>query len=95
MGTNSLERFLGGSPRRVIVRLLLISLAIGFILYTFDLRPDALIQRLVTALRRLVDYLAQFGLDTLWSIGIYIAYGAVIVVPIWLLSRLWSMRRNQ
>ena len=89
------ERFLGGSPVRVLIRLVVLSVGIGFILAAFDLDPAALVARVVTGLANFVEYIAHFGLGTLAQLGTYLAYGAVIVVPICLISRFLSYRRSR
>jgi hypothetical protein len=43
-------------------------------------------------LRRLVDYVWSLGFDAVREIGRYVAAGAIIVVPIWLILRLMSFR---
>ena len=95
MDGNHIERFLGGSPGRVILRLIVLSVVIGFILAAFDLDPAALVRHVVMSLANFVEYLAHFGIGTLTQVGTYLVYGAVIVIPIWLISRLLSYRRGR
>ncbi len=84
----NLERFLGGSPASVLVRLLFLSLIVGFFLVWLDIRPiDVLI-----GLRNMVDRLWAAGFDAVREIAEYIAAGAAIVVPAWLALRLLTMR---
>ena len=89
------ERFLGGSPGRVLIRLVVLSVVIGFILAAFDLDPAVLVGRIVSSFAHFAEYIAHFGLGTLVQLGTYLAYGAVIVVPIWLISRFLSYRRGR
>ncbi|MDR3494641.1 MAG: DUF6460 domain-containing protein [Ancalomicrobiaceae bacterium] len=90
-----IERFVGGSPGRVVLRLVVLSIVIGFILAAFDLDPAALLRRIIASLSHFVEYIAHFGLGTLVQLGTYLLYGAVIVIPIWLISRLLSYRRGR
>ncbi len=83
-----LERFLGGSPLVVLVRLLFLSLLVGFFLVWLDIRPiDVLI-----GLRQMIDRFWAAGFDAVREIAEYVAAGAAIVVPAWLALRLLNMR---
>jgi hypothetical protein len=86
--SSDLERFLGGSPLSVAVRLLFLSLIVGFFLGMFSIRPiDLLI-----GLRDMVLHLWEAGFDALRDIGVDVAAGAAIVVPLWLVLRLLNMK---
>jgi Family of unknown function (DUF6460) len=95
MSNPPIERFLGGSPVRVIVRLLVISVVVGFILAAFDLDPITLVHRIVDGVRHLIEFVGNFGLSTVTTLAKYLLAGAVIVIPIWLLARLLSMRKGR
>jgi hypothetical protein len=80
----NLQRFLGGSPGAVLVKLIFLSLLVGAFLAFLDLSPFEVVDWLVRGLR------SMFGLsfDTIRDVVRWIAYGAVIVVPLWLLLRI-------
>jgi hypothetical protein len=83
-----LDRFLGGSPGAVLVRLVVLSLIVGFFLIWLDVRPmDVLI-----GIRRIFDRFWAAGFDAIREIATYIAAGAAIVVPVWLVLRLINMK---
>jgi hypothetical protein len=85
---SDLERFLGGSPSSVAVRLVFLSLIVGFFLVVFDIRPfDVLL-----GLRAVFERFWNMGFDAIRSIGEYLAAGAAIVIPVWLALRLLNMR---
>jgi len=85
---SDLERFLGGSPAAVVVRLVFLSLIVGFFLVWLDIRPiDVLI-----SLRQMVERFWAAGFDAIREILEYVAAGAAIVVPLWLALRLLNMR---
>lgn len=86
---SALARFMGGSPLVVVARLALISLAVGALLMWLDIRPDEIFY----ALRRLVHRISSMGMDAVREIFGYMVAGAFIVVPIWLIARLFSARR--
>jgi hypothetical protein len=93
MGSKPIEGFLGGPWQRVLLRLVIFSAIVGFVMATFGIDPDALVHNVVEAARRLVNLIAFQGFDTLVTLGRYCLYGAVIVIPIWLISRLLAARR--
>ena len=81
-------RFLGGSPVAVFFRLLFASMLVGALLVWLDISPFQIFDNL----RRLVDYVWSLGFDAVREIGRYVAAGAIIVVPVWLILRLMSFR---
>ncbi len=84
-----IERFLGGPPLATLVKLAFLSLVVGAIMAGFGLTPRGIVETLVDATR------AVFGLgfDRVRDFGGYALAGAMIVVPIWLATRLLSNRR--
>lgn len=84
----TLNRFLGGSPAAVVARLFFLSLVVGALLMWLDIRPWDIFR----AIERLADRLWNLGFDAIREVAEYVVAGAVIVVPLWLLSRLLSNR---
>ena len=84
-----LARFLGGSPVRVFLRLLVLSLLVGALLMWLDIRPYDIIDGVV----RFAHRIWALGFDAIRQLGDYILAGAIIVVPVWFISRLLSSRR--
>ena len=82
------SRFLGGSPLAVVLRLILMSVLVGIVLASIGLDP----WNIVESLRRLADWIWNLGFDAINSLWRYFILGAVIVVPLWLLSRLFGAR---
>lgn len=89
MANGSVERFLGGSPLGVLVRLLFISLLVGAAMAFLGLSPWGLYDALVRFLRSL----SHLGFGALEEVGQWLVGGALIVVPLWLLARLFAARR--
>jgi hypothetical protein len=83
-----LARFLGGSPVRVFLRLLVLSLLVGALLMWLDIRPYDIIDGVV----RFAHRIWALGFDAVRQLGDYILAGAIIVVPVWFISRLLSSR---
>ncbi|MCI4677197.1 DUF6460 domain-containing protein [Rhodoblastus acidophilus] len=85
------ERFLGGKPASVAVRLVFLSLIVGFFLVWLDIRPIDVLD----SLRGMIQHFWNMGFEAIRSIAEYIAAGAAIVVPIWLALRLLTMRGRE
>ncbi|HLH10249.1 MAG TPA: DUF6460 domain-containing protein [Methylovirgula sp.] len=84
----ALNRFLGGSPLSVALRLFLLSIIVGALLMWFDIRPIDLVQGLL----RFVHRIWSLGFEALHEMGDYLLAGAMIVVPLWFVARLLSVR---
>ncbi|EGP09129.1 DUF6460 domain-containing protein [Afipia clevelandensis] len=86
---DALSRFLGGSPLSVLLRLVLLSLLVGVVLAAIGFDP----WNIVYSIRRLIDWVWNLGFDFVNGVWRYFLLGAVIVIPIWLISRLFSSQR--
>jgi hypothetical protein len=84
MANDAVNRFFGGSPLSVLVRLILLSILVGVILSAIGLDPFD-IWRSIDRLIRSIWNMGWDAIDWAWR---YFLLGAVIVVPIWLLVRL-------
>jgi len=85
-----LNRFFGGSPAWVVVRLILLSVVVGVILAALGLDPLNILE----SLQRLVRSLFSFGFEAVERLWRYFLLGAVIVVPLWLILRIASSSRR-
>jgi hypothetical protein len=83
-----LARFLGGTPLNVVLRLFFLSLIVGALLMWLDIRPADIVQGAI----RFVQRIWALGFDALRDMGDYLVAGAMIVVPLWLIARLLTMR---
>jgi hypothetical protein len=86
--SSPLNRFLGGSPAAVFMKLIFVSLIVGALMMWLDLRPVDL----VNSLMRLINRIWLLGFDAVREVADYILAGAMIVLPIWLITRLLNMR---
>ena len=82
-----MERFFGGNPGLVLVRLAILSLVVGVLLAalgfsTFDI---------IDSIRRLIARIYDMGFATLEKAARYFLLGAVIVFPVWFIARLLKM----
>lgn len=88
---DSLSRFLGGSPLSVAFRLIMLSILVGVVLAAIGLDP----WNIVSSIRRLFTWIYDLGFDAINGLWRYFLLGAVIVVPIWLISRLFGAPRGR
>lgn len=82
--------FLGGSVLGVVVRLLVLSLVVGVILSTLGITPANIFDKIDVLLRRIYD----LGFGAIESVLGYVILGAMVVVPIWFISRLIKASRG-
>jgi hypothetical protein len=82
-----MERFFGGNPALVLIRLVILSLVIGVILAALGFSPFDI----VDSLRRLVARIYDMGFAAVEKAIRYFLLGAVIVFPVWLIARLLKM----
>lgn len=84
-----LDRFLGDSPLRVLVKLLAVSLIVGMVMHAFGWSPFD------------VFYSIQDFFIGLWNMGFrafdrlfaYLLLGAAVVVPAFIIIRILNYRR--
>lgn len=86
MAENSINRFLGGSPGSVLVKLVFLSILVGAFLSLFGLTPPDIVR----GLKHIIDSIVDLGFGAVREIFKYLVYGAVIVVPLWLIARLFG-----
>lgn len=84
----TIKDFIGGSVFGVLVRLLLVSLIVGIGLSLLGVTPRNFFYVIDDVFRSIYDFLYVWS-D--WILG-YIALGAMLVVPIWLVLRLLRSR---
>ncbi|WP_246164067.1 DUF6460 domain-containing protein [Blastochloris sulfoviridis] len=91
---SAVDRFFGGPPVWVALRLLMLSLVVGVILSVIGLDPLNIIQSLGDFVRWVVRRFEDFfhlGFEAVERIIRYVLLGAAVVVPIWLLVRLFKV----
>ena len=86
---NVVSRFVGGSPMTVLLRLIVVSFVVGFLLETLGFDPVGLLNEVVRAARHIIE----FGLTDVRQIGRILLTDAMVVVPVWLVLRLLDAGR--
>jgi hypothetical protein len=91
MNRDQVWRFLGGSPASVVARLVVLSFVVGVVLSALGLSPFDI----VTSVRVLVERIYHLGFDAVVWAWRYFLLGAVIVFPVFLISRLLRAGRRE
>jgi len=89
--SDGFTRFLGGTPLSVAFRLILLSILVGVVLAAIGFDPYNILRSIELLFRRIWD-LGYDAINWLWR---YFLLGAVIVIPIWFLSRVFSAPRGR
>ncbi len=84
---NALERFLGGSPAAVFVKLLFVSLVVGALLMWLDIRPADIFR----GIQEFINRIYALGFGAVREVVNYVVAGAVIVVPAWFILRVLNV----
>jgi hypothetical protein len=89
-GDNALTRFLGGNPGSVVLKLAIISIIVGALLHLAGLSPVSLLRGIEAMIRSLIGT----GWDAVRNIAEFALYGAMVVVPIWLIARAMAAKKG-
>ncbi len=82
--TNPVSNFLGDTPLRTVVKLAVLSVVVGIIMAALNLTPlDVWYMA-----RDFVRWVYEVGYEAFGRIGVYFVYGAMVVVPVFILMRL-------
>ena len=88
MANGVVNRFFGGPPLSVALRIVLLSVLVGVILSALGLDPRDIWHSVIDLILRIWN----MGWDAVVWLWRYFLLGAVIVVPIWILIRLTKAR---
>ncbi|MEM9207045.1 MAG: DUF6460 domain-containing protein [Pseudomonadota bacterium] len=81
-----MRRFFGGEPLGVILRLIILSIIVGVIFAALNIDPFDIVNWVQSFVTRIYN----MGFDAIEFAWEYFLLGAVIVFPIWLISRLFA-----
>ena len=79
-----MDRFFGGNPALVLLRLAILSLIVGVVLAALGFSPFDILD----SIRELIVRIYDLGWTAVEKAGRYFLLGAVIVFPVWLVTRL-------
>ena len=86
---STLDRFLGDSPLRVLVKLVVISFLVGVVMHAFGWSPFDVLY----GIRDFFIDIWNMGFRAIERFASYFLLGAAIVIPAFILLRLFSYRR--
>jgi hypothetical protein len=89
IAVSALERFLGDSLLRVLLKLLVLSFLVGIVMSAFDWT----VWDIYVGLRNFVLRIWNMGFAALGRFGDYLLIGAALVIPVFLVLRILSYRR--
>ncbi len=87
--SDGVNRFLGDTPARTAIKLLVVSLIVGFVMTVFGIYPIDILE----GVRHFILELWYRGFAALGRVGDYLLLGATIVIPVFIVLRLMSYRR--
>lgn len=88
--SNAANRFFGGPPGWVLLRLAILCLVVGLVLSALGIHPFEIFYNF----ERLLRGLWEMGFGALEMVWRYFVIGAIIVVPIWLILRVLDMGKR-
>src|SRR3974377_945872 len=86
-GAENMERFFGGNPGLVLIRLAIISLVVGVLLAALGFSPFDILE----SIRELIARIYDMGFTAIEKAARYFLLGAVIVFPVGFIPRLLKM----
>ncbi|MNL54207.1 hypothetical protein D3C87_1775170 [compost metagenome] len=86
--SDRVNRFLGDTLARTVVKLLVVSLIVGFIMTIFGIDP----LDIVDGIRNFFLEIWYRGFAALGRVGDYLLIGATVVIPVFVILRLLNMR---
>jgi len=86
---DNVNKVLGDSPARTVVKLIVVSLIVGFVMAIFGLDP----MDILYTVRNFILDLWHSGFQALGRVGDYLLLGATIVIPVFIILRILSYRR--
>ena len=87
--SGNLNRFLGDTPGRTLIKLIVLSFIVGAVMSAFNWYP----MDIVRAIGDFIRNLWELGFAALGRFGDYLVIGAVVVLPVFLIVRIMSYRR--
>jgi Family of unknown function (DUF6460) len=82
-----MERFFGGNPLAVVLKLAIICVVVGIVLNVIGVDPTDLLRGIPDIMRAI----SQLGWDWVEWVFRFFVLGAIIVVPIWVIVRVVRM----
>ena len=87
--SENVNRFLGDTPGRTIVKLAVISFVVGIIMSALNFTPYEVWEAIRDFFARLYD----LGFEAVYRVAKYFLWGALVVIPIFLVLRVLKLGR--
>ena len=88
--SGGLNRLLGDTPGRTAVKLLILSVVVGFVMSMMGLSPWDLVRFIDDGIREIW----RSGFQALGRVGEYVLVGAMIVIPVFIILRILNWRKS-
>ncbi len=88
---DKVTRFLGDTPGRTAVKLIVISLIVGIIMSALNFTPWDIWHAITNFFHRLYE----LGFRAFGRFGEYLLYGAMVVIPVFVLFRVVNYRESR
>lgn len=89
--SNAVTRFLGDTPLRVGIKLIVLSLIVGFVMHWIGWSPRDVFQGIINFFRNLWE----LGFEAVFNSLEYLLLGAAVVVPAFFIIRLINFRSGK
>lgn len=86
--SEKITQFLGDTPSRTLIKLAVISFVVGIIMSALNFTPIEVWYSIRDFFERIYD----LGFEAFGRIGKYFVYGAMVVIPIFILMRVLKFR---
>lgn len=86
---SAINRFLGDTPLRVALKLIVVSFLVGIVMAAFGWSAFDVVHRVVS----IIEGLWNMGFEAIYRFWGYFLLGAAVVVPVFLVLRILSYRR--
>lgn len=81
------NQIFGGNPLAVAIRLAILSIVVGIVMSALKIEP----QNVLVHIKMLMQRISELGFGVVQGAFGYLALGAVVVVPVWLLARVFGV----
>jgi hypothetical protein len=83
------NRFLGDTPGRILIKLIIVSLVVGFVMHAFNWTPYDIFY----SIRNFALHLWNMGFAAFGRFADYLLLGAAVVIPAFILLRILNYRK--
>lgn len=82
--------FFGDQPVKMIIKLILMSLFVGFVLKILHITPVGIFEWFIESIANIIN----LSFNSVEKVLSYVITGAVVVIPVWLFMRMGEKKRE-